>query len=125
MDKTTEVGQDMILITEVAMGIVQKVIKDMGGQIITIIEGETLGVNIMIETGVGHTKDRTEIEGMVEALVTVDQGQVQGQLQIEIELAALSVRNTIILQGTVQLDRQLVKQIKFNKCSIWIKITQY
>ena len=31
----------------------------------------------MIEIGVGHTKDRTEIEGMVEALVTVDQGQVQ------------------------------------------------
>ena len=28
----------------------------------------------MIETGVGHMKDRTEIEGMVEALVTVDLG---------------------------------------------------
>ena len=32
----------------------------------------------MIETGVVHMKDRTEIEGIVEALVRVDQGQVQG-----------------------------------------------
>ena len=30
----------------------------------------------MIEIGVGHTKDGTEIEGMVEALITADQGQV-------------------------------------------------
>ena len=40
---------------------------------------------------------RTEIEGKVDALVTVDQGQVQGQLQIEIGLDALSVGSTIIL----------------------------
>ena len=70
MDKTIEVGQDMILIIEVATGIVQEVIKGMGGQIITITEGETLEVKIMIGVG-GHTKDRTEIEGTVEALVTV------------------------------------------------------
>ena len=30
----------------------------------------------MIETGVGHMKDRIEIERIVEASVTVDQGQV-------------------------------------------------
>ena len=78
MDKTTEVGQDMILIIEVAMGIIQEVIKGMGDQIITITEGETLGINIMIEIGVCHMRGRTEIEGTVEALVTVDQGQVQG-----------------------------------------------
>ena len=33
---------------------------------------------IMIEIGVGHMKDRIEIAGMIESLVTVDQGQVQG-----------------------------------------------
>ena len=42
------------------------------------IEGETLGIKIMIEIVVGHMKDGTEIEGMVEALIIVDQGQVQG-----------------------------------------------
>ena len=78
MDKTKEVGQDMIPIIEVAIVIIQEVIKGMGDQIIITIEGETLGIRIIIETGVGHMKDRTEIEGMVETLVTVDQGQVQG-----------------------------------------------
>ena len=87
----------MILIIEVATGIIQGVIKGMGGQIITIIEGETLEVKIMIGIGVGHTRDRTEMERTVEALVTVDQGQVQGQLQIEIGTDALSLGNTIIL----------------------------
>ena len=76
MDKTIEVGQGMILITEVATHIIQEVIKGMGDQIIITIEGETLGIRIMIDTGVGHMKDRIEIEGTVEALVTVDQGQV-------------------------------------------------
>ena len=42
-------------------------------------------------------KGREEIEGTVEVLVIVDQGQVQGQLQIEIELDALSVGNMITL----------------------------
>ena len=97
MDKIIEVGQDMILIIEVAMNIIQEVIKGMGDQIIMIIEGETLEIKIMIETGVGHMKDKGEIEGMVEMLVTVDQGQVQGQLQIEIGSDALSVVNMIIL----------------------------
>ena len=36
------------------MGIIQEVIKGMGDQIITIIEGETLGIKITIETGAGH-----------------------------------------------------------------------
>ena len=79
----------------------------------------------MIEIGVGHMKDRTEIEGMVEAPVIVDQGQVQGQLQIEIGSDALSVENTIILQGTVQLDKQVGKQNIYNKCLIWTRIRQY
>ena len=52
-------------------------------------------------------KDRIEIEGIVEALVTVDKGKVQGKLQIEIGLDALSVENMIILQWTVQQDIQI------------------
>ena len=40
---------------------------------------------------------QTEIEGTVEVLVIVDQGQVQRLLQIEIGLDALSVGNTMIL----------------------------
>ena len=109
MDKTTEVGQDMILITVIAMGIIQEVIKGMGGQIITIIEGETLEVKTMTGIGVCNMKDRTEIEGTVEALVTVDQGKFKGQLQIEIGLDVSSVGNMIILQWTVQLGKQVWK----------------
>ena len=30
--------------------------------------------------GIGHMKDRIETEGMIEALVKVNQDQVQGQL---------------------------------------------
>ena len=56
----------------------------MGVWIIITIDGDILGIKIMIEIGVGHMKDRIEIEGMVEVLVIVDQGQVHGQLQIEI-----------------------------------------
>ena len=124
MDKTIEVGQDMILLIEAATGIIQEVVRGVGDQII-IIEGETLAVKIMIEIGVGHMKDRTETEGTIEALVTADQGQVQGQLQIEIGLDALSVGNMIILQETVQLDKQVGKQNKYDKCSIWMKIRHY
>ena len=79
MDKTIEVGQDMILIKEAAIGVLQEVVRGMGDQI--IIEGETLEIKIMTEIGVGCTKDRTDTEGTVEALVTADQGQVQGWLQ--------------------------------------------
>ena len=51
--------------------------------------------------GVGHTKDRIETESMIEALVTVDKGQVQRQLQKGTELDALNVENMTISQGTV------------------------
>ena len=44
---------------------------------------------------------------MIEALVTVDQGQVQGQLQIGTESDALNVENMTNLQGTVQQCRQV------------------
>ena len=78
MGKTIEVVQDMILIIEIVMDIIQEVIKGMGDRIIITTEEETLEISITIEIGVGQMKDKTEIEGMVEALVTVDQGQVQG-----------------------------------------------
>ena len=78
MDKTIEVGKDMILTIEVATGIIQEVVRGMGDRILTIIEGKSLEVEIMIETGVGHMKDRTETERTAEVLVTVGQGQVQG-----------------------------------------------
>ena len=48
----------------------------MGDRIIVTIEEETLEIKIMIEIGVGHTKDRIEIEGIIESSVTVAQGQV-------------------------------------------------
>ena len=55
----------------------------------------------MIGIGVGHMKDRTETEGVIEALVTADQDQAQGQLQIGIEFDASNVENTTISQWTV------------------------
>ena len=89
------------------MDIIEEVIKGLGDRIIITTEGGILEIKIMIGIGVGHIKERIETEGMVEALVTVDQGQVQGQLQIGIGLDALKVENMIILQGTVQLHRQI------------------
>ena len=47
-------------------------------------------------------RDKTETEEMTEALVTVDQDQVQEQLQIGIELYVSSVGSMTILQETVQ-----------------------
>ena len=69
------------------------------GDKILITEGETLEIKIMI--GVGHMKDRTETEGMIEALITVDQDQVQEQLQIGIGLDASNVGNMTNSQETV------------------------
>ena len=61
-DKIIEAGQDIILMIEVVMGITQEVIKGMGGVIITTIKEEVIEVKIMIRIGVGHMKDRTDIE---------------------------------------------------------------
>ena len=52
----------------------------------------------------------------------VDQDLVQGQVQIEIGLDASSVGNTITSQGNVQLGKQVGKQNKYSKCSIWMRI---
>ena len=96
MDKIIQVGQDMIQTIEVTMGIVQELARGMGGQIIAIIEEETLEVKITIGIGVDYMKDKIEIEGIAEALVIVNQGHIQGQLQIGIGLDASSVGNMII-----------------------------
>ena len=125
IEKTIEVGQDMILIIEVVIDTIQEVIKGMEDRIIITTEGETLEIKITIGIGVGHTKDRIETEGMVEALVTVDQGQVQGQLQIGIGLNDLNAENMTILHGTVCLHRQIEKQNRSNRYSIWMRIKQY
>ena len=94
----------------------------MRGLIITMVQGEVIEVKITIEIGVGHMRDITEIEETAEVQGIVDQDLVQGQVQIEIGLDALSVGNTITLQGTVQLGKQVGKQNKYSKCSVWTKI---
>ena len=53
--------------------------------------------------------------------VIVDWGQVQEQVQIEIGLDVLNVGNMIILQGNVQLDKQIEKYNSYSNCSIWTK----
>ena len=64
----------------------------MEDRIIITTEGKALEIKIMIEIGLDHMKDRKEIEGIVEASVTVDHGQVQGQLQIEIGIRSFECR---------------------------------
>ena len=65
-------------IIEVVTDIIQEVIKGMGDRIIITTDGESLEIKIIIEIGLGHMKDRIKVEGMVEALVTVDQGLIKG-----------------------------------------------
>ena len=63
----------------------------------------------MIGIGVGHIKDRIETERMIEALVTVDQGRVQEQLQIGTESDALNVKKYYHLARdcpTMQANRE-------------------
>ena len=81
-------------------------------------KGETLEIKIMIGIGIGYMKDRIDTEGMIDALVTSDQDQVQGQLQIGTELDALNVENMTTLQETVQQHRQIEKLNKSHRCSI-------
>ena len=69
--------------------------------IIMIIEEIIIEVKVMIEIGVEHYIDRTEVEEETEAQVIVDLGPDQEQVQIEIGLDVLSVESTITLQGNV------------------------
>ena len=65
--KIIEVGQDMILMIEVVMGIIQEVMQGMEGIIIVIIEEVVIEIKIMTEIGVDHMKDRIEMEETVKA----------------------------------------------------------
>ena len=82
----------------------------MGSWIITMVQEEVIQVKITIGIGVGQMRDRPGMEEIVEVQALVDQDLVQGQVQIGIELDALSVGNMITLQGNVQLGKQVGKQ---------------
>ena len=90
-----------------------------------IIEEVIIGIKVTIGIGVDHLKGRVEIEEIIEAWVTVGQGQVLEQIEIEIELDVLNVGNTTTLQENVQLDKWVGRQNKCNKCLRWTKIRQY
>ena len=60
-------------------------------------------INLIVEDGVGHLKDRIEVGEIIEARVTVGLGQVLEQVQIETEFNASSVESMIILHDNVQL----------------------
>ena len=82
------------------MAIMHEIIKGMEDP--TITEQEGIEIKIIIEEGVGHLKDRTEVEDMTEAQVTIGLGQVLEQAQKGIEFDALNVENMIILHQNVQ-----------------------
>ena len=84
------------------MAITHEVIKHM--EDLTIMEEEAIEIKTIIKVGVGHLKDRIEVEDMTEAQVTIGLGQVLEQAQIGIEFDVLNVENMIILHKNVQLD---------------------
>ena len=98
MNVIIEEGQDMFLIIEVIMKTIWEVIRGMKEKIITKTEEEILGTKIM-KIWIRHMIGKTEAitEGTIEALVIVSLGQVQEQVQIEIELDVSSAESTIIL----------------------------
>ena len=61
--------------------------------------GEILEIKVIRGVGVGQMIGNLDVitEGTIEVLVTVDQGQVQEQVPIEIELDVLSVESMITL----------------------------
>ena len=84
---------------------------------IKILEGKTVEENTEViirmkiiaekEVGVGLGKDHFQgiliiIEGTIEVLAIVEQGQDQQQVEIEIELGAISVENMTILWKIAQ-----------------------
>ena len=96
--RTLEVGQGIILITEVGMVTTHKVIRGMQ-EIIVIIEGIIIVIRFMIGIGVGHLTDRIEVGEMIEVWVIVGWDQVQEQVWIGTGLGVLNVGNMTILQG--------------------------
>ena len=92
----------IVPIIGVVMVTMHEVIKGMEDT--TIMEEVVIEIKLIIEEGVGHLKDRTEVGEMKEVRVTVGLGQVLGQVQIETEFDASSVVSMIILHENVQLD---------------------
>ena len=81
----------------------------MGDRIIVEMDsGEILEIKATREVGVGHMIGNSEVktEGTIEALITVDQGQVLEQVPRETELDVSSVESMIILQETGQQCKQ-------------------
>ena len=77
----------------------------MGDKIILEMNsGETLETKAVTETEVGYVIGKLEVitEGTIEALVTVDQGQILEQVPIEIGLDGLSVESKIISYESAQ-----------------------
>ena len=63
--KTLEVECHTAPTIEVVMAIVHEIIKDMEDS--TIMEEEAIEIKIIIKEGVGHLRDRIEVEEMTEA----------------------------------------------------------
>ena len=85
--------------------------------IIIAIEGAAIEMIILIEIGVGHSKGRIGTGEIVEVQVTVGQGQVLEQAQIEIGFDVLSGENMTILPENVLLDKLDNPVGKLNKYS--------
>ena len=95
------VEQHLIPIIDVVMAIMYEVIKGMEDMAIT--EEEITEINLIIEEGVGHLKDRIEVVEMTEVRVTAGLGQVLWQVQIE-TFNGPNEESMIILHENVQLD---------------------
>ena len=122
--RTSEVGQGIILITEVVKVTMHEVIRDMG-EIMVIIEGMIIWIEFMTGIGVGHLRDRIEVGEMIGVWVIVGQDQVLEQVQIETTLGVLNAGSMTILQGNVQQGKRVGRQSKYNRCLIWMKTNQY
>ena len=106
--RTLEAGWHIILIAEVIMVIMHEVIRGIQ-VIIIIIEGKIIGIDFMIEIGVGHLKDRIGVGEMTEVWVAAGRDQVLEQVQTETGLGFLNVGSMAILWGSVQQDKRVGK----------------
>ena len=79
--KTLETECHIVPIVEVAMATMHEAIKGMKDIIIT--EEVAIGINPILEVGVGHLRDKVETEEMTEVRVTAGVDQVLGQVQIK------------------------------------------
>ena len=95
---------------------------------VNILEVDIEGITEMttleeVEVGLGADNIQVILKGMKKAVAGQD--QVQELVLIETGLDALSVGNIIILLKTVQIHKQKMNQIKYNKCIISMKNKQH